>query len=255
MTAVFAATLALWQREVLRFVRQRSRIIGSLATPLLFWVLIGGGLGDAFRDPSGLSQGGYLEFFFPGTVVLSVLFTAIFSTMSVIEDRHQGFLQGVLVAPVSRASFVAAKILGGATMSLVQGGLLLALAPFIGIKLEVFRTIELAGLIFLMGAALTSLGFAFAWKIDSVQGYHGIMNTVLMPMWILSGAVFPARAGHGVFEWIRRVNPLSYGVAAFRELLAGAPVHTLGLAVVVMGAFLLVTAGVSVVLVEARAAA
>lgn len=217
------AVLALWKREILRFMRQRSRWIGALATPLLFWLLIGGGLGTSFRDPSGLSRGGYLEFFFPGAVVLSVLFTAIFSTISVIEDRHQGFLQGVLVAPVPRGAFVAAKILGGATLGLLQAGLLLCLAPLSGISIGLGQILTLVPLLFLMGAALTGLGFVFAWKIDSVQGYHGIMNTVLVPMWILSGAVFPATGGMKVFAWLHAVNPLSYGVEIFRSVLAAQP--------------------------------
>lgn len=214
-----SAIYQLWRRELLRFTRQRSRWIGALATPLLFWLLIGGGLGTSFRDPTQSSPGGYLEFFYPGSVVLSVLFTAIFSTMSVIEDRHQGFLQGVLVAPVPRSTFVFAKILGGATLSTLQGGLLLALAPLAGIGLTLPRVAALLVLLFIIGAALTALGFVFAWKIDSVQGYHGIMNMVLVPMWILSGAVFPSSGGFGVFSWLQKINPLAYGVKAFRGIL------------------------------------
>src|SRR5689334_3690606 len=121
MKIFLASTTALTKREILRFARQRSRWIGALATPLLFWGLIGAGLGNSFSDPSGMTQGGYLSFFFPGTIALAVLFTAIFSTISVIEDRHQGFLQGVLVSPIPRSSFVMAKVLGGAILGLVQG--------------------------------------------------------------------------------------------------------------------------------------
>ncbi|MBS1985127.1 MAG: ABC transporter permease [Bdellovibrionales bacterium] len=217
------AVYALWKREILRFVRQRSRLIGALVTPLLFWAVVGGGLGQSFRDPNGTTNGGYLEFFYPGAVVLSVLFTAIFSTMSVIEDRHQGFLQGVLVSPVPRASFVAAKILGGATLGAVQGALLLALAPVIGLSVDGAQFLELFGLLFVMGAALTALGFVFAWKIDSVQGYHGVMNIVLMPMWMLSGSVFPDGGTWKLFRWVQALNPLSYGVGIFRAILSHQP--------------------------------
>lgn len=236
---------ALWQREILRFLRQRSRWIGALITPLLFWLLVGGGLGSSFRDPSGQAEGGYLAFFFPGAVALSVLFTAIFSTISVIEDRHQGFLQGVLVAPVPRWTLVAAKVLGGATLGVAQGALLLVAAPFLGIHLDLVRFLLVLVLLFTMAASLTSLGFFFAWKIDSVQGYHSIMNLVLMPMWLLSGSVFPAT--NPVFRLVLRINPLSYALTSFRELLwsSGAPWESFGLAMAVLLAFLAGCVGLS----------
>jgi ABC-2 type transport system permease protein len=214
------ATWALFHREVIRFLRQRSRLVGALLTPLLFWFLVGGGLGNSFRNPVGNAEGGYFEFFFPGAVALSVLFTAIFSTMSVIEDRNQGFLQGVLVTRVSRGAFVLAKILGGAFLGALQGVLLLLVARVLVLETAWASLAAAVGLLFVMGGALTALGFVFAWKLDSVQGYHGIMNLVLVPLWILSGAVFPSETGNPLFRWIARVNPLSYSVNALRELLS-----------------------------------
>lgn len=211
------ATLALTKREILRFVRQRSRWIGALATPLLFWFLIGGGLGRSFQDPSGASQGGYLAFFFPGAILLSVLFTAIFSTISVIEDRHQGFLQGILVSPTPRSTFVLAKVIGGSLLGLLQGVLILCFAPLAGISLAWESVPALMLLLALVAAALTAMGFFFAWIIDSSQGYHSIMNLVFVPMWILSGAVFPAQPGT-FFGYLSMINPLSYSVRAMREL-------------------------------------
>lgn len=211
------ATNALWKREIVRFVRQPSRLIGALATPLMFWFVMGGGFSGSFRDQSSGSS--YFEFFFPGAITLSVLFTAIFSTMSVIEDRHQGFLQGVLVSPVSRGAIVTSKILGGATMGLGQGMVLLMMSPFVGVHYTLLSLFGVISLLFMMASCLTALGFLFAWKIDSVQGYHGIMNMVLMPMWMLSGAVFPIKAGMGVFSLLSRINPLTYGVTNLRELM------------------------------------
>lgn len=217
-----SAVIALWKREILRFGRQRSRWIGTLATPLLLWALLGGGLGTSFRDTAlGKSGTGYLEFFFPGSVLLSVLFTAIFSTMSVIEDRHQGFLQGVLVAPVPRVHFVLAKVLAGMSLSVLQAALLLLVGWVSGLSFGLLDALLAIPLAALMGGALTALGFYFAWKIDSVAGYHGIMNTVLMPLWILSGAVFPSGGAWRVYRWAQAVNPLSYGLEAFRSVLAG----------------------------------
>jgi len=208
---------ALWLREILRFVRQPSRMIGALATPLLFWLLIGSGFGKSFQDQE--SGQNYFEFFFPGALTMSVLFTAIFSTMSVIEDRHQGFLQGVLVSPASRASIVGGKVLGGATLALFQGLLLLLVSPFAGVELTLAKFVIIGLLLFAMAICMTGLGFMFAWKIDSVQGYHGIMNIVLMPMWMLSGSLFPISKTGGVFEWLGKINPLTYGVGALRDVM------------------------------------
>ena len=238
-TSFARATYFLWRREVLRFVRQKSRLIGALATPLMFWVLIGGGLQNSFRDASATASAsgqGYFQFFFPGAISLSVLFTAIFSTISVIEDRHQGFLQGVLVSPTPRSALVLAKVLGGASLGLVQGLLLMALAPALGLHLGIQGVAESMVLLFLMASALTLLGFLFAWKIDSVQGYHSIMNMVLFPMWLLSGAVFPISGAHVVFRWLAKVNPLTYGVAAMREVFwdVSTQAHTWALAVLVL---------------------
>ena len=187
--AYWLPVATLWWRELVHFYRQRSRMAGALGTPLLFWLLIGAGFGDSFRTATAPGGGtaGYLEFFFPGTALLIVLFTSIFSTMSVIEDRHEGFLLSVLVAPIPRSALVLGKVLGGATLALVQGLLFVLLAPLIGLRFGLAGALEVALVLFLTSFALTALGFYFAWRIDSVQGYHGVMNLVLMPMWLLSG--------------------------------------------------------------------
>src|SRR5204863_9810294 len=134
------ASGTLWKREMVRFARQRSRVIGALGPPIVFWFLIGSGLGGSFRWAmlSGLDGGSanYLQYFFPGTITLIVLFTAIFSTISIIEDRHEGFLQSVLVAPVSRGSIVMGKILGGTALAFSQGLIFLCLAPWVGFSIH-----------------------------------------------------------------------------------------------------------------------
>jgi ABC-2 type transport system permease protein len=212
----FLPTLALWQREMTRFVRQRNRIIGALATPLVFWLLIGSGLGESFRGAE--VEGGFMRYFFPGTVVLILLFTAIFSTVSVIEDRRDGFLQGVLVAPVSRASIVSGKCLGGMTLAAAQAALFCLAAPWAGLPLDgavVMRLVLLLG-----GFALTALGFVIAWPLESTQGFHVMMNLVLIPLWLLSGAFFPARAGTWT-EWAAALNPLAYITAGVRRAFYG----------------------------------
>lgn len=216
------ATYTLWRRELTRFFRQPSRIAGAVATPLIFWLLIGSGLSGSFRLPGGPEHVDYLEYFFPGTIVLVLLFAAIFSNISVIEDRHEGFLQGVLVAPVGRASLVAGKILGGSTLAWLQGIVFLALAPAAGIHLTLPSLLAAAGVLALLAVSLSALGFAFAWKLDSVQGFHAIMNVVLMPMWLLSGAFFPVSGAPGWLAALMRLNPLTYGIAALRHAFYGA---------------------------------
>jgi ABC-2 type transport system permease protein len=215
------AVFTLWKRELVRFFRQPSRIAGAAGSPLIFWVLIGSGLSGSFRLPGGPADLSYLEYFFPGTMVLTLLFAAIFSTISVIEDRNQGFLQGVLVAPVPRASIAAGKVLGGATIAWLQSVVFLALAPLSGIRLTLSSALTAAGVLAVLGIALTAVGFAFAWKVDSVQGFHAVMNLLLVPMWLLSGAFFPPSGAPGWLAAVMRANPLTYGVAALRWALYG----------------------------------
>lgn len=215
------AVFTLWKRELVRFFRQPSRIAGAAGSPLIFWVLIGSGLSGSFRLPGGPSDLSYLEYFFPGTMVLTLLFAAIFSTISVIEDRNQGFLQGVLVAPVPRASIAAGKVLGGATLAWLQSVIFLALAPLSGIRLTLSSILAAAGVLAVLGIGLTAVGFAFAWRVDSVQGFHAVMNLLLVPMWLLSGAFFPPSGAPGWLAAVMRANPLTYGVAALRWALYG----------------------------------
>ena len=210
-----SSSLALARREIVRFLRQKSRVVGAVAPPLVMWVLVGAGFRGSFRENS-------FAYFFPGTVVLVVLFAAIFATISVIEDRREGFLQGVLVSPVAPSSIALGKILGGAALGLLQGLPLLVLVPLTGLKADAAGLAMAALLLAILSFALTALGFAIAWCLESTQGFHAIMNLFLIPMWLLSGAFFPV---DGAPFWLRvtmAVNPLTYGVAALRRALGGA---------------------------------
>jgi ABC-2 type transport system permease protein len=213
----------LWQREVIRFYRQPSRVIGALAPPILFWLLIGAGLGPSFRPAGAVAardSGGYLAWFFPGVVILILLFTAIFSEISIIEDRHGGFLQGVLVAPVPRAAVVLGKVLGGTTLAMLQSIPFLALAPAAGLRVPAPGSLALLiAVLFLLAFTLTALAAAIAWRLDSSQGFHAIMNLFLIPTWLLAGTLFPL-GGTGWLGTLMRINPLTYGVAALRRALA-----------------------------------
>ena len=184
--------VSLAHRELVRFLRQRSRVVGSLLTPLLFWVAIGLGFQHSFSGPGQTTGGGYMEYFFPGTILMILLFTAIFSTISLIEDRREGFLQSVLVAPIPRSAIVLGKVLGGTVLAFGQGLMFLALAPTVGIRLTVAGVAGSMVMMAIMAFALTALGFCIAWRMSSTQGFHAIMNLFLMPMWFLSGALFPA---------------------------------------------------------------
>lgn len=225
---VWLAVWALARREVVRFLRQRSRFIGALAQPILFWILFGAGLHGSFEAPSWAANNmSYQEYFFPGIAVLILLFTSIFSSISIIEDRHEGFLQGVLVAPVSRLALVLGKLTGGTALAMFQAVLFLGLgavmaklglAPAMSIEVTWLSGLELLSFMSLVAFGLAALGFVIAWKFDSVQGFHAIMSIFLMPMWLLSGSFFPGE-GSGVLAWVVRLNPLTYGVAGVRRLL------------------------------------
>src|SRR4051794_8010510 len=231
--SITAAQALAW-REIIRFFRQRNRIVGSIGTPLVFWLLFGAGLSGSFRIGAGAtptrsvnegSSESFLTYFFPGSLLLIVLFTAIFSSISIIEDRREGFLQGVLVAPIPRWSMVLGKVLGGTLIALVQGLIFLALGLTLPIGVTPLGAVQLVVLLFVASLAITSLGTCFAWKTDSTQGFHAIMNLVLMPLWLLSGGFFPAPALAADTSWSQwilgaamRLNPLSYAVGGVRRL-------------------------------------
>jgi ABC-2 type transport system permease protein len=209
----------LWWREIVRFYRQTSRVIGVLASPLVFWLVIGSGFGTSFRSSSGPAQQHYLDYFYPGALVMIVLFTSIFTMMSVIEDRKEGFLLSVLVAPVPRSAIVLGKVLGGTTLAAVQGMIFLIFAPFAGAHLDAGQVLLVGIVVFLISFSLTALGFAIAWPLDSSQAFHGIVNLFLIPLWLVSGALFPISGASGWIRVIMRLNPLTYGVEALRGLL------------------------------------
>ena len=176
---------ALWRRDMLRLKRERSRWLGVVLQPLLFWLLIGSGMASSFR-PAVAGDVDYLTFFFPGILVMVVLFTAIFGTISVIEDRQQGFLQGVLVAPGPRWAMVVGKIAGVASLALLQTALLAAMAPLAGYAYAGIDWGLLALVVALTVAGLTAVGFAMAWALSSAQAYPAVMSMILLPLWILS---------------------------------------------------------------------
>ena len=242
-------TLAL--RELVRFFRQRTRVVGALGQPIIFWVLFGAGLHGSFRGPAGMEAMSYQEYFFPGVAVMIVMFTAIYSTISIIEDRRDGFLQGVLVAPIPRTSLVLGKVCGGTILAVLQAVVFLMVGPLLSLvglapPLETGlmwqNAVAVIGFLTLIGFSLTALGYLIAWPMDSTHGFHAIMSVFLMPMWLLSGSFFPA-GDSGWLSWVIRLNPLTYGVAGLRRIMttdaaavAGLPSWSVCLSVTILAA-------------------
>ena len=215
------AILALWQRELRVFLRDRARVIGVLAQPILFWVVFGFGFADSVSVPG--SEAGYLQYLLPGMVALTVLFTAIYSTLSVVEDRQSGVLQAVLVSPQPRAALVLGVVLGGTTLAVGQATLIGALGPTVGLWPGLIGTgaALLAGV--LLAVTFCALGFVMAWRLKSGRAYHAVMNVVLIPVWLLSGAFFPETGASGAVAVAMRLNPATYGVGLLRYGMGGLP--------------------------------
>lgn len=234
LNSFFLPAATLWQRELIRFWRTKSRVIGVVASPIVFWLLMGYGSGDLGR-------------FFAGALVLTVMFSAIFSTISIIEDRREGFLLSMLVSPAPRTSMVLGKILGAATLAWIQGLIFLAFAPLAGVHMGVADLLPVAASIFLVSFTLTGMGFVIAWKMNSSQGFHAIMNLLLVPMWMVSGALFPMATAHGWIRALMWVNPLTYSIALLNSTMSlpnGAPGAPISAAVtLVFGLVLLLASG------------
>ncbi|MFH0831661.1 MAG: ABC transporter permease [archaeon] len=209
----------MWLRQLKRFFRAKSRIIGALGQPLLFLFALGFGLSPVFQQAG---KGNYINFLVPGIVAMSVLFTSMFSGIEIIWDRQFGFLKETLVAPVSRMQIMIGRTLGGATVSVFQGIIILALSYFAGFRLMSISSFLLA-LVFMTLIALTftALGTAIASGIDDFHGFQMIMNFLVMPLFFLSGALFPLNGLPKVIGIIARINPLSYGVDGLRAALEG----------------------------------
>jgi len=234
------AIYVMWLREVKRFLRSKSRMVGALGQPLLFLVALGYGLGPVFAKAG---QGNYLEFIAPGIIGMSIIFTAIFNGMQVIWDRQFGFLKETLVAPVSRLSIMFGRTLGGATVASAQGLLVLCIAIVAGFRPTSWAGIIPAFFIMLLVALLFSaLGMMVASKLKDMQGFQLIMNFLVMPLFFLSGALFPLTSVPAALLWVARFDPLSYGVDALRYFLIGTSAFPLALdvsiLVVVTGIFL-----------------
>ncbi len=250
------AVSALWRRELIKFVRDRSRLGGALLQPFVIWLLLGFGFQDTFRlpTPAGVDVP-YLEFLFPGILALVALFTSIFSTISIVEERKSGFLQAALAAPISRSALVLGATLGGTTLAVAEGILFLALLPLIGRLPSLSGLLLMVLVLALIGLAFTALGVVIAWRTQTTRGFHAVMNLFLLPLWVLSGAFFPADGAPPILQWIVRLNPVSYGVDALRQAMywpEATPVESpaLGVTILVTVLFTAITFAAAVRSVE-----
>ncbi|WP_022835761.1 ABC transporter permease [Salisaeta longa] len=221
-THALQTVAALSGREMLKFVRDRSRLLGALVQPLAFWGLLGLGFQHTFQVPAGVPGSvGYTEFLLPGIITLILLFTAIFSTISIVEERTSGFLQAVMVAPTPRTALVLGNALGGTLLATAQALLFVAAAPLVGLVPPLTGLAFIAVICLLTGLAFTALGFSIAWRMDSTRGFHAVMNLFLLPLWFLSGGLFPAAGAVPVLQALVWINPVSYAVSGVRHGLYG----------------------------------
>lgn len=204
-----------WLRDIKRFFRDRIRLIGAFAQPLIYLALLGTGMQAAFTS-FGSGDTKYITFMYPGIVCMTVLFTAMFSAISIIWDREFGFLKEMLVAPIPRSSVAVGKVLGGGTTALMQGCILLFFMPLVGIPYGLEKIVMMIVVMILLAICLTAFGVAFAARMRSMEAFPIIMNFVLLPMFFLSGALFPLQNLPGWMEVLTKINPMTYAVDAIR---------------------------------------
>jgi ABC-2 type transport system permease protein len=208
---------AIWLREVKLFVREPTRLVGMIGQPLFYLLIVGQGIASGLT----LNQApdlNYVRFIYPGIIGMSVLFTSVFSAISIIWDREFGFLKEVLVSPAPRWAVAFGKILGGSSVAMLQSVILIALGPLVGIVPSPLMVLQLLLLCFLISCAITGLGVAIAARMRSMQGFQMIMNFLVMPMYFLSGAMFPASTAPAWMRPLMTINPLKYGVSALRDV-------------------------------------
>jgi ABC-2 type transport system permease protein len=217
------AVYVLWLRQLKRYLRSRARIVGSLGQPLLFLVALGFGFGPVFQKAG---QGNYIQFLAPGVIGMTVMFSAVFNGIELIWDRQFGFLKETLVAPVPRMMIMVGRTLGGATVSMIQGMIVVLICILAGFRPVSYQALPYA-LVFmvLVSVMFTALGTAIASALSDFQAFQLIMNFLVMPMFFLSGALFPLTGVPGPIRIIAAINPLSYGIDGMRAALTGIPGH------------------------------
>ena len=238
MTMDLPALLMIWRRDLIRLSRDRAQIAGSLARPILWLLVLGFGMGSVFPGFGGRP---YIEYLFPGIIAMNLLFASFLSAISIIWDREFGFLKEMLVAPISRVSIALGKAASGGTVAALQGCLVLAFIPIVGVSISPWRLAAALPVMLLISFSMTSLGLLVASRMTSFEGFGTIANFVIMPMFFLSGAVFPLTTAPRPLQIIALINPLSYGVDALRGIFLGIRQFPLGLDLGILLLFAAVT--------------
>ncbi|RPJ55667.1 MAG: multidrug ABC transporter permease [Dehalococcoidia bacterium] len=238
----------LWLRQVKKYFRTPSRIVGSLGQPLLFLLVFGFGLGSVFQQAG---QGDYIQFLSPGIIMMSVLFTALFSGIDLIWDRQFGFLKETMVAPVPRWHIMFGQALGGATVASFQGLIVFLLSLIIGFRVVDPLLLPVAVLIiFIVAMLFAALGISIASLLEDMQGFQLIMNFLVMPIFFLSGAFFPLEGLPKALEVITRIDPLTYGIDGLRHVLSGSGTFGMGLDLLIIVVIAALVLGVGSYLFE-----
>ena len=235
----------IWLRDFKKFWREKSRLWGGIARPILWLVILGSSLKPVVSNNSLTGNVDYVQYIFPGVIGLTLIFATMQSAISIIWDREFGFLKEVLAAPVSRISIIIGKVLGGATQATLQGIITLAFAPLIGLKLTPIAVLELIIIMFGVSFALTSLGVVIASRMTSFEGFGTISNFVVMPMYFLSGGIYPTSTAPVWMQPFIAINPLSYGVDALRHITIGLGTFSFGLDVAFLAAFTVIMSGIA----------
>ncbi|HEX9020077.1 MAG TPA: ABC transporter permease [Nitrospirota bacterium] len=203
-------------REFKKFFREKSRLLGTLARPVLWLFVVGNGMNSLIRPHVGFS---YLQFIFPGMIGMTILFSSIFSSISIVWDREFGFMKEMLVAPISRTSIVIGKAVSGTLISVAQAVIIMVLIPFLGLSVTFAQFLEVVAVSLLVSFCITSLGILIAARLTSFDGFNIIMNFLVMPMLFLSGAMYPVTSMPAALRRLTQINPLTYGVDAFKHAL------------------------------------
>ena len=239
-----AAIYTLWLRDIKRYWYDKPRIVASLGQPLLFLFVLGSALSPSFNGGKGVN---FTEFIFPGIIAMTLLFTSVFSAMSIVWDREFGFLKEVMVAPISRWSIAIGKAFGGATVALLQGVIMLSLSLVIGVKLSFFSVILSILIMFMIAFAMTSLGIMIAARMKEMEGFQVVVNFLIMPIFFLSGALFPFDRLPPWLVVLTRIDPLTYGVDLLRGVMIGVHAFPLTFDLLLLSIFAVIMLAVAVI--------
>lgn len=214
------AVYVMWLRDVKRFLREKPRVLAMVAQPLLYFLILGYGLGNEFRGDEGFLVGSeYMQFLFPGVIGMTLLFASVYAAVAIIWDREFGFMREILASPASRAAVVAGKVLGGSSLAMIQAGILLLLGPLWDIRMRPLELLATAGIMFLIAVAFTSFGIVIAPLMQSHEGFQVMMSFLVLPLFLLSGVFFPLWTAPEKMKLLMKLDPLTYGIDGMRHIL------------------------------------